>query len=86
MSVYFNLLEEFIHCLSFIFVSWHHAITVIQATTQFSLRDCVIFSGDFAGCFDSIFYERSPVLGFAFHFGDPWTSLLMHVLFRSDIF
>ena len=86
MSVSFNLLEECIHCLSFRFVFWHQSITVIQATAQFPLRDCVIFNGGFARCFDPIFYERSLVLGFAFHFGDPWISLLIHVLFRSDIF
>ena len=85
MSVSFNLMEECIHCLSFRFVSWHQAISVIQAITQFPFRDRFIFSGGFAGCFDPIFDERSLVLGFAFHFGDPWISLLIHVLFKCKV-
>ena len=86
VSVTFNLLEECIHYFRFRFLSWHQAIYVIQAIVRFPLRDCVIFNGGFAGCFYPIFDERSLLLGFAFHFGDPWISLLIHVLFRFDLF
>ena len=44
------------------------------------------FNRGFSGYFDRIFDERSLVLGFSFHFGDPWIRLLIHFLFRSDLF